>query len=230
MDFRQAPIRIRDPGKLSTTTYVNELAIAFNHSMNLGDLGQAAQDGYGFEWVICVPTTIQNTRVGWYSAKTYGNRPAATKADVSSKKPLKDADLGTQSKDVDLTLWNIGEIKGSGALAIGTPVLGLLIGTDSDGQSLAIAVPSASITPCRVKQNGGVAGGATTTCTFTYDIYAMDNSTLITPSGTHVTPKNWRFSTVTYTAATYGQYFIDADGSYALLLWNEAPAGTACPS
>jgi hypothetical protein len=33
---------------------------------------------------------------------------------------------------------------------------------------------------------------------------------------------------VTYTAATYGHYYLDTDGSYVLLLYNEAPAQEDC--
>ena len=105
------------------------------------------------------------------------------------------------------------------------------------GDQMSLALPPAQRAPSiiaasspfvRVKQSGGVAGSATTNCTFTYDLYALDNTTKLNTTGGVVTPKNPRFSHVAYTAATYGEYFIDADGSYALFLWNEAPAGAEC--
>jgi hypothetical protein len=86
-----------------------------------------------------------------------------------------------------------------------------------------------NIIPCRVQQNGGSAGDSTTNCSFTYDIYALDNSSKVNTSGGAVTPKGTpRVAKVTYTAATYGHYYLDTDGSYVLLLYNEAPAQEDC--
>jgi len=82
--------------------------------------------------------------------------------------------------------------------------------------------------PCRVQKNGGNNGSDAVDCSITYDLYHLDNTTKIN-TGAAITPKGPpRAPKVEYTPATYGEYFIDNDGSHALYVWNETPTTEDC--
>lgn len=82
---------------------------------------------------------------------------------------------------------------------------------------------------CRVQQVGGVAGSDVADCTFTYDLYQLDNVKKINVGQAAVTPKGPpRAPKVAYTAATYALYCLDYDKTWLVFLLNENYATEDC--
>lgn len=99
------------------------------------------------------------------------------------------------------------------------------VGNDGDplGQLVAIPRPSGFF-PVTLTNDGGVAGDATTACTFTYTVNDLRGATL----GTAVAAWGPRFAMgLTYTAATKGMCAFDPVGNLLLMPF-EAVATQAC--
>ena len=82
-----------------------------------------------------------------------------------------------------------------------------------------------SFFPVRLQQNGGDAGSASAMCSFTYDVYALDNETQI--SDDPVDPGDGgspcrAFPMMVTSPADYGQAFYDNDGSLQIMWCNES--------
>lgn len=93
---------------------------------------------------------------------------------------------------------------------------------------------AAGVLPCLVKFNSGTGGNSTTACTFTYDIFALTDTSLTTPLATNLSPQHSpaRINLVTVIVAmngTYGTYFKDG-ATFVLSLVKETQFQENCPA
>lgn len=81
-----------------------------------------------------------------------------------------------------------------------------------------------------VKQNGGVSGtNKTVSCTWTYDLYPLGNTSGTKYNTSVLTPKQWRFTVTQYTAGTLGLAVRDLSGNLVLLqVFDEVPNSASC--
>ena len=131
MPFTPAAIPTREPKKLATTTITNELAVAFNQSLGLGQTGEAGSVLHRAVVMYAKITGVYNNRDGYYNAKSI-TQPKTL--NVKSTTDLTESDLGVVSKNNDLILTNPSEVVTSQALSANDIVPFELIGETADGK------------------------------------------------------------------------------------------------